>query len=185
MSNAKVSNVFTSIDAVVVLCIGANWMHDIPRPSNNASLTSEGKQVPLWCWLMLCDDSRSIDPRLDDLLIDADTVITLHEDPGPVNNADALKSIRGNTYSVLSQLSSLGHLGADPISMQTVRQALELDTTLDLGSEGASNLFYYLFDDWRAVYSTISKYRQRLELLVYSHIMTQIQKLIFKAIQNP
>lgn len=80
---------------------------------------------------------------------------------------ETLKSIRGNTLSVLSQLSELGHLSADPTSMQTVRQALELDgAQANPGIEGSSNLFYYLFDDWRAVYSTIAAFRARLEKLV-------------------
>jgi hypothetical protein len=72
--------------------------------------------------------------------------------------------MRGNTLSVLNQLSTLGHLSSDPISMQSVRQALEQDA--NPGIEGASNLFYYLFDDWRAVYSTIAAFRSRLESLV-------------------
>jgi hypothetical protein len=72
--------------------------------------------------------------------------------------------MRGNTLSVLSQLSTLGDLSSDPTSMQSVRQALESDA--NPGVEGASNLFYYLFDDWRAVYSTIAAFRIRLEKLV-------------------
>ena len=58
----------------------------------------------------------------------------------------------------------LGHLSSDPTSMQSVRQTLEADA--NPGVEGASNLFYYLFDDWRAVYSTIAAFRVRLESLV-------------------
>lgn len=101
------------------------------------------------------------------MLIDVDTVISLHEDPGPVTNVEALKSLRGNTLSVLTQLSVKGHGTADPTSMQTVRQALELDAAqAHSGVEGSSNLFYYLFDDWRAVYSTIAAYRARLKELV-------------------
>ena len=94
-------------------------------------------------------------------------MISLHEDPGPVTNVEALRSTRGNTLSVLGQLSLLGHSSADPTSMITVRQALELDAAAaDPGVEGSSNLFYYLFDDWRAVYSTIAAYRARLRKLV-------------------
>jgi hypothetical protein len=84
-----------------------------------------------------------------------------------MDDVASLKSIRGNTLSVLSQLSTCGHLSADPISMQTVRQALDLDfTSSQAGNEGASNLFYYLFDDWRAVYSTIAAFKKRLDDLV-------------------
>jgi len=71
--------------------------------------------------------------------------------------------MRRNTLSVLSQLSKIGHDQADPISMQTVRQVLELDEAqANPGIEGASNLFYYLFDDWRAVYATVSSFQKRL-----------------------
>lgn len=67
----------------------------------------------------------------------------------------------------MSQLSNHGHMSVDPISMQTVRQTLDLGAAQeDIGSEGASNLFYYLFDDWRAVYSTIATFRERLKELV-------------------
>lgn len=99
------------------------------------------------------------------LLIDTGTVISLHEDPGPVHNEKHVQSMRGNTLSVLSQLSKFGHLSEDPTSMQTVRQALDAVQT-NSGIEGASNLFYHLFDDWRAVYSTIATFRRRLEGLV-------------------
>ncbi len=95
------------------------------------------------------------------------TVISFRENPGVVGNVDDLKSMRSNTLSVISQLSKLGHERADPISMQTVRQALDMDSTLtDPGSEGSSNLFFYLFDDWRAVYATVAAFHQRLDTLV-------------------
>jgi hypothetical protein len=76
--------------------------------------------------------------------------------------------MRDNTWSVLSQISSkVRDFSPDPTSMQTVRQLLELDAAYENpGIEGASNLFYYLFDDWRAVYSTIAGYRDKLEELV-------------------
>lgn len=80
--------------------------------------------------------------------------------------------MRDNTHSILSQLSRHGHKAADPTSIQTIRQTLALDSAdTDPGLEGASNLFYYLFDDWRAVYKTISRYRQRLNELVCSSVI--------------
>jgi len=85
--------------------------------------------------------------------------------------------MRNNTLSVLRQLSNRGHLTTDPISMQAVRQALETDgSQAEPGIEGASNLFYYLFDDWRAVYTTIATYRHRLEELV-SHLHCSVRVL--------
>jgi hypothetical protein len=55
--------------------------------------------------------------------------------------------------------------------MQSVRSALgDLDGE-DPAVEGASNLFYYLFDDWRAVYSTVAIFGRRLKSFVcISHL---------------
>jgi hypothetical protein len=51
--------------------------------------------------------------------------------------------------------------------MQTVRQALKNDVDESgQGMQGASLLFYYLFDDWRAVFFTVAMYKQRLSELV-------------------
>ena len=62
--------------------------------------------------------------------------------------------------------------------MQTVRQALELDSSqADIGTEGASNLCYYLFDDWRAVYETIANYQRRLDTIV-SFILADVWRSI-------
>ena len=144
-------------------------MHKLPNIKESHSIVDEGSQQRLWSWLVLCDDSmKNIDSHRGTPLIISGTVLSLHEDPGPVNDDENLKMIRGNTLSVLSQLSKWGHLNADPTSMQTVRQALQLDSAqADPGIEGASNLFYYLFDDWRAVYSTFAAFGERLKKLVY------------------
>ena len=45
---------------ILVLCIGANWMHGIPQPPDKNSMVSEWRQSPLWTWLVLCDDRTSI-----------------------------------------------------------------------------------------------------------------------------
>ncbi|TGO65284.1 hypothetical protein BCON_0003g00790 [Botryotinia convoluta] len=140
------------------MCIGANWMHDIDPPMKEKdnpkvqNLFIDRFQCRLWSWLILCDDN---------------TVIAVHEDTGPVKPTKKdLKSLRGNTLSVLGQLSKSGHETADPISMQSVRQVLDLNTAhANSGTEGASNLFYYLFDDWRAVYKTVAFFRGSLKEL--------------------
>ncbi|KAF7951497.1 hypothetical protein EAE96_006806 [Botrytis aclada] len=140
------------------MCIGANWMHDIDSPmmeTDNTKVQNLFKdkfQCRLWSWLILCDDN---------------TVIAVHEDTGPLEATKKdLKSLRGNTLSVLSQLSKSGHETADPISMQSVRQVLDLNAAhANSGTEGASNLFYYLFDDWRAVYKTVAFFRESLKEL--------------------
>jgi hypothetical protein len=70
--------------------------------------------------------------------------------------------------SVLKQLSTSGLDETDPLSLQTVRYALKAeDVQAEPGIEGSSLLFYYLFDDWRAVYSTVGRYHLRLDILVW------------------
>lgn len=116
------------------------------------------------------------------ILILIDTVISLHEDTSSLKDeASALESIRGNTLSVLSQLSNEGHESADPISLQTVRQALVADHG-DPGIEGSSSLFYYLFDDWRAVYSIVGNFHYRLDELHNAMMITHIQKPSYPSI---
>ena len=152
---------------MVVLCIGANWMHK--RSNEFDNIVDEGRQRPLWSWLVLCDDSMERTCVWAEYFADyyPDTVISLHEDIGPVRYVEEVESLRQNTFNVMSQLSDHGHFSVDPISMQSVRQTLELDfAQRGSGIEGASNLFYYLFDDWRAVYSTIASFRERLKRLV-------------------
>jgi hypothetical protein len=74
--------------------------------------------------------------------------------------------MRGNTLSVLRQLSVVDK--TDPLSLQTVRYALKAEAVKDSpGIEGSSLLFYYLFDDWRAVYSTVGRFHNRLDTLVW------------------
>ncbi|QSZ29059.1 hypothetical protein DSL72_003569 [Monilinia vaccinii-corymbosi] len=146
------------------MCIGANWMHSVDPPpikeNDNPTIQDlfrDRAQCRLWSWLILCDDN---------------TVIAVHEDTTPIKKTKRdLKSLRGNTLSVLGQLSKSGHETADPISMQTVRQVLDMNAAhANNGIEGASNLFYYLFDDWRAVYATVAFFRaslQRLETSIF------------------
>lgn len=155
------------------MCVGANWMHDIDPPPINEkdnpkiqNLFRDRAQCRLWSWLILCDDN---------------TVIAVHEDTSPIKATKKdLRSLRGNTLSVLGQLSKSGHETADPISMQTVRQVLDLNTAhANNGTEGASNLFYYLFDDWRAVYATVAFFRaslQELETCIFEDMTRKSNK---------
>lgn len=92
-------------------------------------------------------------------------MISFHEDPGLVD-LDDLCSLRANTLSVLSQVSSLEQESFNPISLQTVRGALKLESDEDSAHEGASNLFYYLFDDWHAAYETVAGFQSTLGNLV-------------------
>ncbi|RDW88942.1 hypothetical protein BP6252_00974 [Coleophoma cylindrospora] len=145
------------------LCIGANWMHQAPKPKSkdDESIVAPDAHRRLWSWLVLCDDR--------------DTVISLHEDPGEVEDITETPRLRDNVLSVFRQLSQHGHKDADPVSMQSVRQALPESPSDSAGVEGASNLFYYLFDDWRAVYASLSRFHKRLEALQTS-ILGNINK---------
>jgi hypothetical protein len=76
--------------------------------------------------------------------------------------------MRSNTMSVLKQLSTSGLDETDPLSLQTVRSTLKTEAAQAAhGIEGSSLLFYYLFDDWRAVYSTVGRFHHRLDTLVW------------------
>lgn len=97
------------------------------------------------------------------------TVISFHEDPGPVDSTTHSKAIRSNTLNVLSQLSLRADLAkkADPITLTSVRKALDWDLAQEnAGVEAASNLFYYLFDDWHTAYGLINTYHTKLVNLV-------------------
>ncbi|KAM3071193.1 hypothetical protein ACMFMF_007668 [Clarireedia jacksonii] len=145
-------------------CIGANWMHEVPKQvevSQSHDPFTETSQRRLWSWLILCDDS---------------TVISLHEDTGSLKNPDDLKYIRGNTLSVLRQISQQGYSIIDALSMQSIRPALDLERPLENGREGASNLFYYLFDDWRAVYVTAALFKKSLHELEVSILEDMMKK---------
>ncbi|KAG9235638.1 hypothetical protein BJ875DRAFT_458578 [Amylocarpus encephaloides] len=141
------------------ICVGANWMHErktqqrSPAVMATNEIEDEGKQRRLYSWLVLCHDH---------------TVISFHEDPGTDNSPDDLGLVRANLLSVFSQVSNQVGDSFNPISMQTVRDALSLVSQNDWGLEGSSNLFYYLFDDWRAAYQTVGGFSLKLsELRTY------------------
>ncbi len=94
-------------------------------------------------------------------------MISFHEYPGPFTDRVDFKAMRRNTLSVLRQLSTVDLDQTDPLSLQTVRYALKSEAAqAQPGIEGSSLLFYYLFEDWRAVYTTVGRFHQRLESLV-------------------
>ncbi|KFY18338.1 hypothetical protein V493_08714 [Pseudogymnoascus sp. VKM F-4281 (FW-2241)] len=123
----------------------ANWMHPIER---NSGIEPER----LWSWLVLCDDA---------------TVISFHEDPRPKGvDSKYIKTVRRHTLSVLSQLSKVGLDAADGVELISLRKHPEDQNTVELtGVEGASNLFYYLFDDWTATYTLLRVLQGNLEKL--------------------
>jgi hypothetical protein len=117
---------------------------------------------------IVCPSHSNISDGLPTLL---DTVISFHEDPGLVIGQEDLISIRANTLSVLSQVSNLEQESFNPISLQTVRGALNSEDDNERAHEGASNLFYYLFDDWHAAYSTVAGFQSTLSSLVSTRVI--------------
>ncbi len=108
---------------------------------------------------------------------DSDTVLSFHEEPtiepAPPGldpeewKRENLESMRANMLSVLMQISKHGFFRADgkanPLTQSSVRKALEAkkskrsrlaipqkDLLQILAKEGASNIYYYLFEDYAA-----------------------------------
>lgn len=46
---------------IIVLCIGANWMHDLPSRGPDEDYSFGTAQQRLWSWLILCDDCMEPD----------------------------------------------------------------------------------------------------------------------------
>lgn len=116
--------------------------------------------------------------RAAPLMTSSDTVLSFHEEPtvepAPPHTSqrqwdlDNLQSMRANMLSVLSQISRHGFFRTDkqpnPLTQSSVRKALQAleakkrsRTTIPakelsqvVAQEGASNLFYYLFEDYAA-----------------------------------
>jgi hypothetical protein len=65
----------------------------------------------------------------------------------------------------MSQLSHFGYSTTHVVSMQNIRPLRSFDDA-NPGVEASSLLFYYLFDDWRAVYGSVAGFRQDLLNLV-------------------
>lgn len=124
----------------------------------------------------------------------ADTVLSFHEQPAIETapspeeqrqwDVDNLKSMRANMLSVLSQISTHDSSKRDkqpnPLTQSSIRKALQAleakkakrsrpippkDLTQILAQEGASNLFYYLFEDYAAA-SPFQEARDTLAELV-------------------
>ncbi|KAK8140451.1 hypothetical protein PG984_000517 [Apiospora sp. TS-2023a] len=140
------------------LCIGAHWLHQRPRLDEQSADTRPEKDkhsiIPPrhYRWLAVCHDS---------------TVISIHDKPdceAPESEdawrAAEIQSMRSNISTVLIQLSELGfkRFEDQPHYQASVRQSLQAMShpwgrggdSSDLASEGTSNLFYYLFEDYVA-----------------------------------
>ncbi|PGH05388.1 hypothetical protein AJ80_08356 [Polytolypa hystricis UAMH7299] len=142
---------FVSVDyGQRYLCLGYNSLYVVPGVDfHNSPSRPDGKR--LWSWLILCDDG---------------TVVSIQENPFPDRNkftaearTKALGVIRRNSGLILSGLSthhgSSGH--NNPLMTSHVRyfQNDSGKPTIRPAGEGASLLFYYLFDDWVTSYSLV------------------------------
>lgn len=138
-------------------------MHPVKRPSGI-------EPERLWSWLVLCDDGIPLRMPLPRAITDFEpaTVISFHEALGSKGeDLEYLQTVRKHTLSVLSQLSKIGFYAADGVELISLRQPESANINVELtGVEGASNLFYYLFDDWTATYTLLRVIQGSLEKLV-------------------
>ncbi|RYO76522.1 hypothetical protein DL763_010404 [Monosporascus cannonballus] len=128
----------------------------------------DGDDIQLYFLLKETVNYSSIDHT------DRDTVLSFHEEPTiepapPEVDAekwrlDNLKSMKSNMLNVLKQLSHQGYdeYKTNPLTQSSVRKALQAleakrkskcrpeQLSQELAEEGASNLFYYLFEDYTA-----------------------------------
>lgn len=76
-------------------------------------------------------------------------------------------AVRSHLGNILSQLSTKDPGNGGSMSLVSVRNILKSNSTHDSdGSEGSSNLFYYLFDNWYSAYKMIIANQTRLKKLV-------------------
>lgn len=151
MNHYTIANAMTNYWSVDVgerfLCVGANWMHEM----------SEDSQRRLWTWLILCDDG---------------TFFSMHEGHELQNPSHTqMSAIRKHTCRVLEQLTKPGSHSDRSLGLISIRQNLPdaaWVSSVVIGNNGASNLLYYLFDDWQNSYKLIRLYGQQLGMIVSS-----------------
>lgn len=137
---------FTSYHSIDVgdkfICVGANWMQ--PKAKEPS-----GEMLRTWAWFILCHDS---------------TVISFHEKL--YNNGGSMKPMRHHMLSVLKQLSEQGRAKAVGIEKIGLRYVIGSAPPSSMsGSEGASNLFYYLFDNWASTLKLLQARKAELKAL--------------------
>ncbi|KAI0197761.1 hypothetical protein F4808DRAFT_438058 [Astrocystis sublimbata] len=160
-------NYFSTDQTPKAFCIGAHWLHKRPKGKHEYHSRS---MMPSkhWQWLAMCNDHTVLSihehPSFE--------AVPEGEDQEKWRN-DELKNMRANTLDVLLQLSQKGFdlYRRKPLSLNSVRRPLSKMATRDrpsidrqesgmsyangfelgsLADEGASNLFYYLFEDYVA-----------------------------------
>ena len=164
------------------MAIGYNSLHNVrtkqrdrnPEEADRHQDTPHGKRV--WNWLLLCEDK---------------TVVSVSEDPFPFTNGDlnaqdlrTLFTTRRNLVNVFRQLTK-----ADTPLSNTALQQLPIrqrvgdseEETAHRPTDAPGLLFYYLFEDWGATFSLISRreqgYAAELDRLVNSVVADAISVL--------
>lgn len=123
--------------------------------------TGKPKAIRVWSSLLLCDDG---------------TVVSTFESPENLDG-NALKGIRNNQTNVFKHLSRFGatttkdnalmHIDIRHFHVPQPQTSTASVNNMNLNSEMASLLFYYLFDDWFNIYHQAiggeNSYRDQLE----------------------
>ena len=80
-----------------------------------------------------------------------------------------LSTVRTHFLRVLRQLSEIGRKQVEGIEVLALRYPPESQSTVNpSASESASNLFYYLFDNWASTIIILKNLRSDLALVVSS-----------------
>ncbi|KAL1866982.1 hypothetical protein VTK73DRAFT_4421 [Phialemonium thermophilum] len=175
---------YTSIDqGQRFTCIGANWLHN--RPDLGLDMDPSAPLVPPrhWAWLVL-----GMSGDRTDTVISIHEAPNFETPPRSMPEKDRdewrareLRSMRQNTVRVLTQLSRIGidqHKDSAALSLKAIREPLWLvqqqqpapgsrrsSTYVAEGrvaEVGASNLFYYLFEDDLAAGAVLLRSEMRL-----------------------
>ncbi|KAL3470610.1 hypothetical protein BJX99DRAFT_264081 [Aspergillus californicus] len=133
-------------------CIGYNSLYVIPNHDMpNEKGLPDGKR--LWSWLMLFDDG---------------TVLSIQENPypGSATSPDSeMKAVtavsRRNIQLIFAGVSKQHTASSESDSLVTIRVRPFHDFSPDLASikqeDGASLIFYYIFDDWVSSYALVAR----------------------------
>lgn len=96
------------------------------------------------------------------------TVISFHEDPIGLDPGH-LVVVRGHFLRVLRQLSEVGRKQVEGMEVLALRYPPDSKPAVNpSASESASNLLYYLFDNWASTIVILKNLRSELALVVSS-----------------
>jgi hypothetical protein len=147
---------YNNSNAIVDVCMGYNTLHMVETVTRSDELDEFSEDLPnckrVWSWLILCEDK---------------TVITIHEDPypfrsGPLSAREQrnLGIMRRNLINVFRQCSKSRDplIDITPLALPLrIRVGDSEKETQHRASDVPGLLFYYLFDDWLAIYTLIAR----------------------------